>query len=93
MAYLPGCPTPTASTTCVCGLFEEPTVPDEGRAWPKAVKISCEAPALPPVECGAYTTVYTPDRPGHPFSIYAPLYDESCVAVVDEDGNEIVTVI
>lgn len=82
-----------ASITCVCGTFEEPTVPDEGRGYPHRQKITCEAPTLPTAPCGEtdYTTVFSPEL--QIFAVISKLYDENCDLITDQDGEPITLVI
>jgi hypothetical protein len=90
-----GCNPWQSSTRAVCGDFEEPEVPDEGRCGPRRVKISCEAPVLPVAQCEdeEYLVIYQPENVDNPFAVSARLFDEDCELVLDEEGNTITTIV
>lgn len=85
---------PQNPATCVCGTFETPTTPDQGRCFPYREKRDCEAPVLPVPPCAdeEYTTVYDPDSTP-PFRVLATLRDENCEIITDENGDPIITTI
>jgi len=97
MSYSPGCGCGNWWNTprSVCGSFEEPTNPDQGRCAPYRVKLDCEAPVLPVPVCedDSYVTIYQPENITHPFAVAARLFDENCELVTDENGDSIVTLI
>ncbi len=97
MSYVPGCGCFNYWNTprSVCGTWDEPTVHDKGRCAPYRVKIPCEAPTVPTVECGdtEYETVYDPTNVDHPFTVIARVFDNNCEAILDSDGESILTTI
>lgn len=80
-----------SSVTEVCGTFDEPTVEDQGRCHTYRVKRSCEAPTLPTAQCddALYETFYDPTDESAPFYVIASLFNESCLAITDENGDTI----
>lgn len=83
------------STSCECGEFDVPTVPDQGQGYPYRQKISCEAPVVPVAECAddTYVTTYDPTDVDHPFKVTAKLFDQLCAAITDQNGAIITLVI
>jgi hypothetical protein len=96
------CPNPTfptigsgtPSTLCVCGTFDAPLVPDDHGCSPAVVKRDCEAPAPPQAECGesGFSIIYTPGATP-PFQVVSVLFDSNCDAILDQGGNEILTLV
>lgn len=84
----------TQNSLAVCGTFETAVNPDEGQCSGRRVKKDCERPALPVIQCNddAYTTIYNPNATPK-FSVIAKLFDANCLPILDEGGNQILTVI
>lgn len=81
------------SSKVICGDFEDSTIPDTGRCMAPPVKTDCEAPVVPPGPCGEedFVAIYTPGA-NPPFTIFSKLFDESCNPILDQSGNNILTV-
>ncbi len=77
----------------VCGTFEEPEIEDKGQCSPYRVKITCDAPTLPPNECGEVVSgaVYDPITGG--FYIISAIYDENCSAILDNNNDPITSLL
>jgi len=81
------------STVKVCGQFDEPTNPDEGKCHPYRVKTDCERPDKPENPCNddsAYAE-YVPETES--FVIVTKLHDENCDPILDENSDPILTTV
>jgi len=80
---------------CVCGTFADPTTPDEGTCHPLKVLIDGSAPTLPTTPCPGevYTTISQPGDADGPFAVSAGLFDESCLPITDESGQQITLIL
>lgn len=87
--------TGTLSTKQVCGDFDLPENPDQGRCGPYRVKIPCDAPVVQFGRCPGEVAIAipNPNNPSKPFSISTGLYDEDCLPIFDEDGVQVQTII
>lgn len=87
-------PIPTnQSTSAVCGEFTDPTNPDQGQTFPLPVKLTCERPDAPVIECDddQYVTTFDPSTGG--FVVSARLFDQNCLPITDQSGQTILTTI
>jgi len=87
-------PIPTnQSTSAVCGDFANPVSPDQGQTFPLPVKLTCERPDAPVIECSddQYVTEYNPSTGG--FMVSSRLFDEDCGVITDQSGQPILTII
>lgn len=81
------------STSAVCGSFAEPVNADQGQTFPLPVKLTCERPDAPVIQCAddQYTTTFDPSTGG--FIVSARLFDQNCLPITDQSGQAITTTI
>jgi len=81
------------STSAVCGPFAEPVHEDQGQTFPVPVKLTCERPDAPVIQCAddQYVTEFNPSTGG--FTVTSRLFDQNCEVITDQLGLPITTII
>ena len=79
----------------VCGVFATPVVEDLGKCSPHRLKTDCEAPVLPVLQCpdDVAITIFQPQNVAHPFAVSAPLDDQNCDVITDQNGAAITLIL
>lgn len=72
---------------------DTPDVTDEGCAFPAPIRKSCEAPALPEVQCEGDSAEFEFDPETEEFTAVVGLYDQNCLQILDQDDEPITTAI
>lgn len=76
-----------------CDITDGDDLEEGGCCAPYPVKIPCGAPVLLVPDCDEVPPVMEYDEETEEFSLLSVLYDENCSAILDQNNDEITTLI